>query len=280
MTALLLSLGASLAWGVSDFTAGSAGRRRDPIVVLLLMRLGGLAAIVLLTVILVPPWVGDRWPLAVGAGLLSIVGGITTVRALAIGPMGVTAPIVAASGAVPAVVGLFTGDALDPLTLAGLAVACAGAGLASRAPGHDGERVSGAGVAYALTAAVVIGVALLLVHAAAEEALVTSILLQRVTDAGLLLLGVVVLRARGRIRPFPVSPSIVGAGVLETLAITAFAAAASLGSLAVAAVLSSLYPVVTVLMARSFHHERLSRPQTVGAALTLAGVALVVVGGG
>jgi len=277
MTALLLSLGASLAWGVSDFGAGTAGRRRSPVGLLLTMRAAGFAAIALLALVTAPPWIGDRWPLAVGAGATTLVGGVALVRALAIGPMGIAAPIIATGAVVPAVVGLVAGTPPGAVALAGLALACVGTVLASRAPGRDGERVSGAGVAAALAAAVLLGSGMLLIHEAAAESVVAAVTVQRATEAGGLLAVFLLLRARGG-PPLAPSAAIVGLGVLECTAITSYATAASLGSLTIAAILSSLYPVVTVLLARTLHGERLSRPQVAGAALTFAGIALVVLG--
>lgn len=278
MTALLLSLGASLAWGVGDFGAGTAGRSRSPVAVALMMRFGGFVAIALLALVLTSPWDGGRLGYAVGAGVATALGGTALVRALAIGPMGITAPIIATSGAVPAIVGLFGGAGLGALTLCGLAIACAGAVLASRAPGHEGERVDPAGVAAAVAAALLIGTGMLLIHEATEEAVVTGVLVQRVTEVVVLAAAFAALRALRREPPLRPSAAILGLGVIESTAITLYATAASLGSLTLAAILSSLYPVITVLLARIVHHERLSRMQRTGAALTLAGVALVVAG--
>jgi drug/metabolite transporter (DMT)-like permease len=278
MTALLLSLGASLAWGVSDFGAGTAGRRRSPVAVLLMMRVGGLGLIAVLALVTAAPWVGPRWPFAVAAGAATVFGGIALVRALAIGPMGIAAPIIATSSAVPAIFGLATGSAPGATALAGLAVACCGAVLASRAPGRDGERVNGAGIAAALTAAVLIGTGMLLIHEASSEHVVGAVLVQRLTEAGALLLLFALLRTRRGEGPLSPTPWIFALGMVESAAVTSYATAASLGSLTVAAILSSLYPVVTVMLARGFHGERLSRPQRTGAGLTLVGVALVVLG--
>ncbi|MBB4660786.1 DMT family transporter [Conexibacter arvalis] len=278
MTALLLSLGASLTWGVADFGAGTAGRSRSPVAVALMLRFGGLVSIGLVALALAAPWDPPRMPLAVGAGVATALGGIALVRALAIGPMGITAPIIATSGIVPAVVGLFGGAGLGAVTLVGLAVACAGAVLASRARGHGGERANRAGIAAAVVTAVLIGSALLLIHEASKEVVVTAVLTQRLTEVTLLAALFATRRALRREAPLRPSAAILGLGVVESCAITLYATAAALGPLTLAAILSSLYPVVTVVLARTIHHERLTRLQRTGAALTLAGVALVVAG--
>lgn len=280
MIALLLSLGASLAWGVSDFGGGTAARRRSTLDVLLLMRVGGLLIVVLIALATTAAPVGSRWPFAVAAGIATLFGGLALLRALAIGPMGITAPIAAAGAAIPAIVGLFTGTAPGTATLAGLVVAAVGALLASRARGHGGERVNAAGLASALAASVLLGLALLLIHEASKESGVAAVLVQRVTEVAVLLLGAIVVRARrvagraGLLRAEG-TPAIVGIGVIEGLAVTAFAVASTLGSLTLVAVMSSLYPVVTALLARALHDEQLSRSQMLGSALTLTGVAIV-----
>lgn len=275
MTAVLLALTASLAWGIADFGGGSAARRQPTLTIMLFLRLGGVATMTVVVLATSAPWLGDRWPFAVGSALAAMGGVFSLLRALAIGPMGVTAPIVAASGAVPAVAGLFGGDAPSGGMLLGLAVAAAGAVIASRAPGHDGERANPTGIAYALAAATLFGVNLLLVHQAAEASAVTAVLVQRITEV----LGITLLLLLTRARPAPAPgtvPILLGLGVLEGVALSSYAAASTHGPLTLAAVLSSLYPAVTVLLARAFHHERLARGQAVGAALTLGGVALVV----
>lgn len=276
MTALLLSLGASLAWGVSDFGGGTAARRYSTVTVLLFMRVGGVLAMGALALVTTAPWVGAHWPFAVAAVATTIGGGLAMLRALAIGPMGIAAPIIAASGAVPAIFGLATGSAPSAVVLAGLAVAAAGAVLASRAPGHRGERVDPAGVGFALLAALLIGSSLLLMHEASAQSAISAVLLERSLEALCLVLFVL-------LRPSRLAPTdaagrlpLLAIGALESCAIVSFAAASTLGSLTIAAVLSSLYPVVTVLLARALHDERLSRAQLTGALLTLAGVVAVV----
>lgn len=275
MTAVLLALTASLAWGVADFGGGSAARRQPTLTVMLFLRLGGLTTMTVVVLITGAPWLGDRWPLALAASLMAMGGVFSLLRALAIGPMGVTAPIVAASGVVPAVAGLLGGDAPGGATLAGLAVAAGGAVVATRAPGHDGERANPAGIGYALAAAVLFGANLLLIHEAAAASAPTAVLVQRAGEV----VGIVALLTLTRARPTPApgtAPILLGFGVLEATALTSYAAASTHGPLTLAAVLSSLYPVVTVLLARTVHHERLTRGQAAGALLTLGGIALVI----
>lgn len=275
MTALLLSLGASLAWGVSDFGGGTAARRFSTVTVLLCMRMGGVLLMGVLALALSPPWIGDRWPFVLAAVAATSLGGLALLRALAIGPMGITAPIVAASGAVPALAGLASGQAPGGMALAGLAVAACGAVLASRAPGRTGERANRAGIGYALAAAVLIGSGMLLMHEAAEASAITAVLLERAGEVCVLTLAIVLGRAQFSATGSGGLLLLLAIGAIESSAIAAYAAASTLGSLTLAAVLSSLYPVVTVLLARTVHHERLSRGQLAGAALTLAGVAIV-----
>lgn len=276
-----LALIASLAWGVGDFAQGTAARRFTPIAIMLCTRVGAVLLVGLGALLFGPPALGSRWPLAIGDAFLTVGGTIALMRALAIGPMGVAAPIIAMSGAVPAVWGIFEQPPSGP-ALAGLALAVAGTGLASRSLGVSGERVDPRGVGFALLAALLIGANMLVLHVAANHSPIMAVLTERSTEVVIVLLALLAFRARG---PGLSLPDPKGAGTLMTIgaidavAVTSYIAASIGPSLAAAAVLSSLYPVVTVLLARSFHHERLSRLQIAGATLTFAGVALVALAG-
>jgi drug/metabolite transporter (DMT)-like permease len=281
MVALALSLTASLAWGVGDFAQGTAARRYSPLAILICTRIGAVLALGAVALAFGAPSVGSRWPFALAATVLATTGTIALMRALAIGPMGVTAPLIATSGAVPAVWGLFDGVP-GVAVFAGLALAAAGTTLASRSVGVAGQRVDPRGVVFALLAAALIGTNMLLMHEAADRSPISAVLLERSGEVVLVSLALLVAHAR-RVRLS--KPSATGAapllviGAIDAAAITSYAAASLRGSLTVAAILSSLYPLVTVLLARSFHHERLSRLQIAGAALTFAGVAMVAVAG-
>nr|WP_246852237.1 EamA family transporter [Patulibacter sp. SYSU D01012] len=192
--------------------------------------------------------------------------------------MSVVAPIFATGAIVPVLWGIVDGEAPTAWTFVGLAVAVAGSILAARAPSVAGERPDPRGLAFAVVAAVGIGLGLVLTDRAAEHDAVSAIVVERATEV--VLAALVLLARPSRIPAAVRRPGILPlAGVLDVTASLLFAIASRTGLLPVVSVLSSLYPVVTVLLARALLDERLSRAQTGGAVLTLVGVAVVAAAG-
>jgi drug/metabolite transporter (DMT)-like permease len=278
VTAVLLALLASTAWGTSDFIGGRASRGRHVVGVLGLTRPTGLAFITVVVLIGGGPFVGDHWVEAALSGVALIGGMWCLYGALAIGPMSVLAPIFATGAIVPVLWGVFSGEAPNAFTFGGLAVAGAGSVLAARAPSTDGERVAPRGVAYALGAALGIGIGLVLTDIAAEQDALSAVFVERLTEV-VIVVAVLAVRPR-RWAPELRSPGLLPlAGTIDITASLLFAVASRSGLLPVVSVLSSLYPVVTVLLARALLSERMSRGQFGGAALTLLGVAVVAAAG-
>ncbi len=231
--------------------------------------------------------------LAVGEGppgrtevLLSVAGGITGAmalgafyRALAIGTMSIVAPISASGVAVPVLVGVATGDRPSAVQAVGLAVTVAGVLLASREPASsaDAARAGRLSIGLALVAAVGIGTYFVITDTVADESVLWLLFLGRLAATPLILGAILAMRApvvaRGRD-----AGQIVLIGQLDLAATGLYALANTKGLLSVVAVVGSLYPVVTVLLARAVLSERLHRSQAAGVALAFAGVALVAAG--
>jgi drug/metabolite transporter (DMT)-like permease len=272
-----LALLSSLLWGGSDFLGGTVTKRlAAPVVV----GLSQLAALLLLLPV-AAAW-GERpdhlWP-GVAAGLTGAVALAAFYAALAAGTMGVVAPIAATGAVVPVVVGLVGGESPAALQVAGIVVALLGVVLASGPELTGGT--STRPLALAVVAAVGFGTVAALIAKGSEGpagAAVVTLLVMRVASVGAL--GVVGLvrrtgvgvGVRGNARV------LVAIGVMDVGANAAFAYASRAGLLSVVAVLASLYPVVTVLLAREVHGERLARIQVIGASGTLLGVALLSAG--
>ena len=274
MTGVVLALLASLAWGTSDFVGGRASQTRHVLGVMILTRPVGLAVVVLVAACGGGALVAEGWELAVLAALVLFAGTYCLYAALSIGPMSVVAPIFTLSVAVPVLVGLVNGEEPSTLQVAGLAVAVVGSALAARAPSPQGERTDPRGIAFALAAAVGMGGGLALMDAAADHDAVAAVVVERGTEVLLVLL--LVLARPRTFLPRLRSPGLLPlAGSIDVSASLLYALASRQGLLPVVSVLASLYPVITVLLARAFLDERLSRGQAGGAALTLVGVAVV-----
>jgi drug/metabolite transporter (DMT)-like permease len=279
LTAIALALSASLAWGCADFGAGVAARRLPLFVVAAISQSAGLVLAVLAVVI-----AGHRAPTAAqfawaaGAGLVGIVGISAFYRALAVGAMGIIGPITATAAIVPVAYGLSRGE--RPSTLQGIGVGLAAIGIiaASLEPvAEGGGRRIGTGVGLALAAALCFGCSLIGLSRAAPGGAAWAVMTMRLAVVPIVILVAVLVKggspssARGWLL-------LVGVGFVDTGATLLYSAATTKGLLSVVAVLSSLYPIVIVVLARALLSERIARPQLAGVAVALAGVALISAG--
>ena len=281
--AALLALTSSLLWGGSDFLGGTASRRL-PIAGVLgtaqLVALLGLLPIVILTGELH----ADRGYLLPGlaAGLVGLAALAAFFRALAVGTMGVVAPIAALGVVIPVGTGLVRGEAPSALQLVGLAVAIVGVVLASgpELSGQTGRST----LLLATAAALGFGTVITLVAAGSRgpggSVLMTLLTMRLAAVVVLTALLVVRLPRHGweigvRRTDLPLLALI---GVADVLANATFALAAQRGLISVTAALASLYPVVTALLAYRFHGERLRQVQWLGVLATVTGAALLAAG--
>ena len=275
--AALLALGGSLFWGVGDFLGGLATKRLHVVAVLALSQAAGLAGVV--------AWValgGDSFPgvaevlPAVGAGFAGIVGLAALYRALAIGAMGIVAPISAASPIVPLAVDVARGTTPGAIQWLGIALVLAGIVALSREPKTGTARFA-AGAGLASFAALGFGSFIVAIDFAADESAGWAVLVARSTSLALVLTAALLtttsLRAPGRMVPM-----LLAIGVFDTGANVLVALATTHGAAGIVAVLSALYPVVTIVLARIVLGERLSVARRTGGAVALTGAALVAAG--
>ncbi|WP_353988496.1 EamA family transporter [Ruicaihuangia caeni] len=273
---VLLALLASLLLGVTDFLGGTLARHLPLLTVLFFSQLTATVS-VLPQIVMQPP--GAEWQPALMWG---VVGGVAVAvavaslyRALAIGTMGVVAPIAALGVLVPVGAGLAAGDPIGGLLVVGLIVAVIGTVLASgpevrnRGAGHGVKPVL-----LALLAALGFGVSnLTIALGSAHDVPVTLI-----TNGGVALIVYSVALAVLRHRPRARGWLLVGAlaiGLLGYAANLSFAVASQAGLLTVVAVCASLFPAVTALLGWWFHRERLKPVQIAGVVFVLAGVATI-----
>jgi drug/metabolite transporter (DMT)-like permease len=222
----------------------------------------------------VPPL--PKLALAAGAGVGGALGLAALYRGMAVGAMGIVAPISGLSPVVPLVVGLASGERPSELQLTGIAVALTGVLLVSREPSATGSRRA-AGAGLALVAAAGFGLYFVLLDGAADASVPWSVTTARATAAALALLAA--LGAGAALRPpARLLPALASVGLADVAANAFFGLATTRGLLSVVSVLASLYPVVTVVLARVLIGERLGALQRVGGGAALAGAALIVAG--
>lgn len=280
MSAIAVAFGLISAafYGAADFCGGIATRRTSIYSVVVLSQLVGFV-VLLAAIAFVPSHAtASDYAWGAGAGLCGGVGLALLYHALSIGKMGVVSPITAVlAAAMPVVLGVWVRhDALSLLQDVGIVVALAAVVLISLSFDDDGRmEFATAGVREAIAAGAIIGGFYVCLGFAHSDSGMQPILAARLTSAALLV--VVALIARAPLRPAKGTfPIIALAGFLDMSANVLYVLAARIGFLSVAAVLTSLYPASTVLLARFALHERLHNVQKFGVALALTGVALIV----
>jgi drug/metabolite transporter (DMT)-like permease len=278
---VIFALLCALCYGGSDFIAGWASRRGNTGVVVMLVQPFGLVA-----ALLALAWFRGRPPamgvLAWGAasGIGSGAGTAMLYRGLAVGQMSVVASLSAVVAAVlPVIVGSLLGQPLSLPALVGIAAAIPAIALVSWQGGGTGK--PGLGVGYGLAA----GAGFALLFIALDRARTASGAWPLVPGQAVAMLIIIPfawqsIRGqsswRSSIRP-SIMPSM-AAGLLAGAASLLFLAATGRGYLAVVAVISSLYPAFTILLARVVIGEQLNRPQAVGLLAAFAAIILISIG--
>lgn len=272
-----LALLASISWGVADFLGGLKARSVPLIVVLVVSQLAGLLAIVVVVAARGAGPPDDRFiPFAIAGGLAVAMGIGAFYQALAVGTMSVVAPISAVGGAIPVLYGVALGERPGLGQLVGIVLAMVGVVLAAREPPKPGESSAtvARGAALAGIAALGFGLFLTAMDQASEHDAYWATLAQRITSMIILALVALVCRA-----PFSTAQGhvtgLVAIGLLDVSAAVLFAVASSQGMVSLIAVMASLYPISTVLLAHVILGERLALSQRLGAAAAFAGVGLI-----
>ncbi|WKD35805.1 DMT family transporter [Streptomyces xanthophaeus] len=288
MTALF-ALATAVLWGLADFGGGLLTRRIPALTVVVVSQV--VAVVVLGAVVLgTGAWreAGPQLWFAVGAGLVGPVAMLSFYKALALGPMGVVSPLGSLGVVVPVTAGLLLGERPGLGQFAGIAVAVVGIVLAG-GPELRGAPVQRQAVILTLVAAFGFGAVMALISEASSSVtgLFLALFVQRVTNVAV---GGAALWTQTR-RGIPALPAGAGPkllwGLLPALAFVGLAdvaangtysIAAQNGPVTMAAVLSSLYPVITALAAFAVLKERLRTVQAAGAGLALAGTVLLAAG--
>jgi drug/metabolite transporter (DMT)-like permease len=274
----LLALTSSLLWGAGDFLGGTTSRRLPAVAVVgvsqaLALVVFGLAALLAGEIAAGMPLVGWAWSAA--AGLSGMVGLVAFYSALARGTMGVVAPLAALGVLVPVAVGLLAGERPNTWQLVGALLGVLGGVLAS---GPElTSRAAGLPMALALLAGLSFGLVFVFLAEGSEDSPLLTLVGMRTTSVLVLVVVALSVRSLGGVgaRDLPLLGLI---GLLDGGANLAYAVATTQGLLSLVAVLASLYPAVTVVLARLVHHERMSRVQDLGVAAAVAGVVLVAAG--
>jgi drug/metabolite transporter (DMT)-like permease len=214
--------------------------------------------------------------LALIGGTCGVVGITCLYRGLSVGRMGVVAPVTGVlSAAVPVAFGFLTEGLPAPVTVVGIAIALVAVVLVTRTPEAAAGRPSG--FAWALLAGLAIGTASIFIGQFSRESAFGLLTIMRLVQASLVVAVIVLARQAWRV-PRDVVPKLVLVGLLDMGGNAAFILAAAVGALSIAAVLSSLYPVVTVLLAITLLREHVTKSHVVGIVLTALAILLIAGG--
>jgi drug/metabolite transporter (DMT)-like permease len=282
---VILGLTTSLVYGFADFFGAIASRKLSSVLVTAVAGIVGF--FFLLTMI---PFFGATFSQAavvagIAAGVASAIGITALYASLAIGPISIISPFGAVLGAlVPMTFGFFIGDRFGPLGWLALALILVAVVLVGFVPGEDVRLPSAKGLALAFVAGAGIGTILIVLKFSPSDSGLASVLVMRLVSAGLLNLMLLAswLRLRKRNGSSPKSIiagkfwwAVIAAGIFDSSANIFFTLALRSGSLSVVSVLTALYPLGTIILARLILKERIARIQMFGVLLALSGSAIL-----
>jgi drug/metabolite transporter (DMT)-like permease len=219
--------------------------------------------------------VGQDLLVCMVAGLLGAFGITMLYRGLAIGRMGIVAPVTGVLAAViPVVAGFLTEGIPAPLVLVGIVLAVVAVVLVSRVADESGGRD---GLFEALTGGTAIGLFGVAIAQLSTGDVFADLAAIRIVQGAVVVIAVIATRSAWR--PGELLLPLVLIGVLDTAGNGFYLVAVQTGQLAIASVLSAMYPVVTVILAAIVLREPVTRDHTVGIGLAVAAIALIGLGG-
>ena len=271
-----LGLLASLGWGVGDFGGGLTSRKAPVLGVLAGSQLASLlVAMPIYALGSEPAMTFTDVAISILGGLFASTGLALLYRGLAEGRMGVVAPIAAVlTATLPVAFGFLTEGAPSIVAIAGIGVAAVSVVLVSRSPDTGSGRPSG--ILFALGAGTLFGLFSIAASFLDDRLLVGPLIVIRVTSVLAIAAWVLVARQPWRV-PRRLWPALVAVGVIDMTATGAYLSAIAIGPLAIAAILASLYPVVTTLLAALVLRERVTPVHAAG--IAAAGLAVVLIAG-
>ncbi|MFP4515444.1 MAG: EamA family transporter [Desulfovibrionales bacterium] len=274
LLAVSYGMGAALSWGTGDFSGGIASKTSGALGVVLFSYMVGICMLLVFAIVQGSPIPDTRiLGLGIAAGVTSVLGLTSLYRGLASGRMSIVAPVAAVvTAAVPVLFGMAVEGVPGNLKLAGFLAAFAAIWLLCAPDREIPLRLKD--LKLPLVAGVSFGISFIFIDRAAEVSVLWPLIVAKGTGV-LILLSVFTLRRMGtrpRKKDFPL---IFLAGVLDSAGGIFFALAASTGRLDIAAVLSSMYPAGTVLLAWLVLKESLSSRRMTGILAALIALVLI-----
>jgi drug/metabolite transporter (DMT)-like permease len=271
---VVFGLLASLGWGLGDFGGGLLSRKASVLGVLFVSQLFSLSVGIPLLVLTPEPAMSlQDYGFAAIGGVLGGSGLALLYRGLSVGRMSVVMPIAAMLTALlPVGVGFITEGVPPPLAIGGIVAACVGVLLVSLAPARDDGRPSG--LWYGVVTGFVFGMFPIVTNLISDDVLVGPVVTVRI--ASIVTAGVLILVLR---QPWRVGrgmwPALLGIGLVDMLATGSYLAALAVGPLSIAAILTSLSNVVTVVLAALVLRERITPMHALGIVAAALSVVMI-----
>jgi drug/metabolite transporter (DMT)-like permease len=277
LAVVALGILASAGWGVSDFGGGLASRSAPVLGVLLGSQIASfLVGLPVLALISEPAMRPEDVALSVVGGLLGSTGLALLYRGLSAGRMGIVAPVAAVlTATIPVVFGFLTEGIPSPLAVVGIGAAGLSVVLVSRST--DEQHVGPSGLGYAVGAGTLFGLFTVTVSGLDDALVLSPLLVIRIASVACITVLVVATRQQWRV-PRRLWPAVAGVGLFDMSATAAYLIAISIGPLSIASILSSLYPVVTTILAVLVLRERVTPAHAAG--IAAAGLAVAFIAGG
>lgn len=277
MITAILGLLTALTYGAADFFAALASRKMRVVVVTCAASLSGLILLLLLL-----PFAGGSFSSAAVlwgflAGLCSVVALLALYASLALGPISIVSPVGALmSAVVPAAIGvLLLGENFSALGWVAIVIALLAVVLVGFVPGENVQLPKPRALILAIIAGTGIGLAIVTLASSPKDSGIAPIIVMRTTAFVLLGLMVLFSLLKNNSRQILTKQDskfwliVASAGVLDAVANILFTSASRSGSLTITGVLTALYPLGTILLARIVLKEKVATVQKVGIALTL-----------
>lgn len=273
---VVFGLLASVGWGVADFGGGLSSRSAPVPAVLLWSQVASLAiGVPVLLATGEPAMQPLDFGIAIGGGVLGAAGLALLYRGLSVGRMGVVAPVAAViTAGLPVLFGFVTEGVPSILAIVGIGCAVMSVTLVSRSPATPDGRPSG--IWYAVVAGITFAAFTILASGLGDGLIVSPVVVIRVVSIVVIAGFIVVRRSDWRV-PRRLWPLLAAVGVIDMTATASYLTAIAAGPLAIAAILASLYPVITTMLAAIVLRERITRVHAVG--ILAAGAAVVLIAG-
>jgi drug/metabolite transporter (DMT)-like permease len=283
MLVVIVGLACAVIYGAGDYFGGVASRRLSPVRVVAFAGLIGLTLLLLASTFITGTYSDEALLWGILSGVAGSMAILTLYWALAIGPMSILSPLTAViSAVVPLGWGVVLGERLSVIGYIALGIALVAVVLVGFVPEKGAVRPSLKGVVVAAVSGLLIGVLLILLHAAPADSGLLPLIFNRISYLVILWGIVLVLWLRSRRAGTSFGPPartalwpIIAAGVADAVANTLLIIGFRLGELSVIAVLSALYPAGTIALAAVFLKERIAPVQWVGLGLALVASAML-----